>query len=152
MSSETQSEASEGGCGNLSSSCVCKWGVPTATPALPKARIWQTLAPPGLSVPTRGLLYTRPTNVCLQPHPLQYFLISMGLCISTTSPRQPTGRIGQGAICGACQVLRYAPFPSYAYWSVSKHRPWVTDHVLRRSTCSMMIPSFTYSIFTGPFF
>ena len=59
----------------------------------------QTWAPPGLNE-----AYTRPANVCLQPDLLQYFLLlSMGLCIST-SHRQSTGRINQGAFSGDSNV------------------------------------------------
>jgi hypothetical protein len=96
--------------------------------------------------------YTRPTNFCLRPHSLQYFLLSMGLSVSTNSRRRPTGRIGQGAICGGCQLLRYASFSCYAYWFVSEHGPLVTDHVLRRFTSSMMIPFSMCFTCIAPFF
>jgi hypothetical protein len=56
----------------------------------------------------------------------------MGVCISTTSRRQFTGRISQGAICGGCQLLRYVMF---SCWLVSEYRSWAdrprrTIHVL----------------------
>ena len=60
----------------------------------------QTWAPPGLNE-----AYTRPANVGLQSHLLQYFLLlSMGLCMSTTCCRQSTGIIDQGAISGESNV------------------------------------------------
>ena len=46
----------------------------------------------------------------------------MGLCISTTSRRHATARVGQGAmgaISGESQWQRYVPFSCYAYWLVS---------------------------------
>ena len=55
----------------------------------------------------------------LQPHPLQYLLLSMGLCISTTARPQSTGRVGQGIKSGESQRQRYAPFSCYAYSPVS---------------------------------
>jgi hypothetical protein len=44
------------------------------------------------------------------PHPLQYFLRNMGPCISTTSRRQSTGRIDQGATSSGSQQQRYDSF------------------------------------------
>ena len=62
----------------------------------------------------------------------------MGLCISTTSRRQSTSRVGQGAIYGdsesqQSQRQRYAQFSCYAYWHMSdmdNSRRTVSAHVL----------------------
>jgi hypothetical protein len=49
----------------------------------------------------------------------------MGLCVSTNSRRQSTGRVGQGAISDVeSQQHRYASFNGYAYWLLSEHGPW----------------------------
>ena len=93
--------------------------------------------------------YTRQSNVCFQPHPQQYLVLSMGLCISTTSRRQPTGRIDQGAINGESQRPRYASFSRYAYWLLSEHGTSATVHVLYQSTSSMTIPFSTSFISLG---
>ena len=50
------------------------------------------------------------------------------------------------------QLQKYASFPCYAYWLVSKHSPWATVHILHRSTPSMMIPLSIYFISIGHFF
>jgi hypothetical protein len=76
---------------------------------------------------------------------------SMGLSISTTSRRQSTGRIRQRAICGDFRWQRYASFSCYIYWLLNKHGPCATEHVLHRSTPSMMIPFSTSFISIGHF-
>ena len=66
----------------------------------------------GRTVPTGFTRITRgqPTSV------FNHLLINlnMGLCISTTSLRQSSGRIGQGAMSDESQQQRYASFSCYA--------------------------------------
>ena len=83
---------------------------------------------------------------------IQYSLLTMDLCISTTSRHQSTGRIEQGTISAEFQQQRYASFSCYTYWLLTKHGPWATVHVPRRSTSSMMIPFSTCFTFIGHFF
>ena len=61
---------------------------------------------------------------------IQYSLLTMGLCISTTSRRQSTRRIEQGAISAEFQQQRYASFSCYT-WLVTKiaHGQQSTYHV-----------------------
>ena len=91
--------------------------------------------------PDRTVLTVQSANQRLSSTPSTYSLLSMGLCVSTDSRRQPTGRTEQRAISGAePQQQRYASFSCYAYWLVSEHGTWVTDHVPHPSTFSTMIP------------
>ena len=74
----------------------------------------------------------------------------MGLCISTTSRRQSTGRTDQGAINGESQrPPRYASFSCYVYWLLSEHGTFVALHVLYQSISWMTIPFSTCFIFLG---
>jgi hypothetical protein len=49
---------------------------------------------------------------------------------------------------GESRRQRYALFSCYVYWLVD---PWITAHILRQSTFSMMIPFSTYFYLYRPF-
>ena len=132
---------------------VCLQSAPSPAPRplnMTRMSVQRILGCTASAMLTRGLHedYTRPADVCFQPHPLRSLFSNMGLCISAASRRQTTGRL---ALCGECQWPGYASFSCYVYWLLSEHGTFAAVHILYQSTSSMTIPFSTSFISLGPF-
>jgi hypothetical protein len=83
--------------------------------------------------------------------PTQYLIPGMSHLPQSTSPLQSTERISQGTISLDPQQRRCASFNCYSCQLLSKHGwpPTATAHILRPSTSSTTIYSFTYFFSIG---